>query len=85
MVKMQDIPLGLCTSGRYCYDGYPGSILIPYVFPVLDTAKFYPKDNFPQIFYNNLFGADSGKAILTMDNVKAYTPSICPSSNFSEK
>lgn len=60
--KMQDMPLIQCTSCRYCCDGCPMSIRIPDIFRALNTARLYPKDNRPKMFYKNLTGAGSGKA-----------------------
>lgn len=60
--KMQDMPLIPCTSCRYCCDGCPAGISIPDVFRAVNTARLYPKDNRPKMFYGNLVGAGSGKA-----------------------
>ena len=59
--KMQDMPLIQCTSCRYCVDGCPKSIRIPDIFRALNTARLYPKDNRPKMFYQNLT-RESGKA-----------------------
>lgn len=60
--KMQDKPLIQCTSCRYCCDGCPMSIHIPDIFRALNTARLYPGDNRPKMFYKNLVGAGSGRA-----------------------
>ena len=60
--KMQDKPLIQCTSCRYCCDGCPTSIRIPDIFRAVNTARLYPGDNRPKMFYKNLVGAGSGKA-----------------------
>ena len=59
--KMQDMPLVACTSCRYCCDGCPAGIAIPDVIRALNTARLYPKDRRPILFYRNLV-IDSGKA-----------------------
>lgn len=54
--KMQDMPLVQCTACRYCVDGCPAKISIPDVFRALNTARLYPKDGRPKMFYGNLTG-----------------------------
>ena len=60
--KMQDMSLIPCTSCRYCCDGCPSKILIPDIFHALNTARLYPTDNRPRMFYNNLTSNSSVKA-----------------------
>ena len=38
------------------------SIRIPDIFRAVNTARLYPGDNRPKMFYKNLVGAGSGKA-----------------------
>lgn len=52
--KMQDMPLVQCTACRYCVDGCPMGIAIPDIFRALNTARLYPKDSGPKMFYNNM-------------------------------
>lgn len=59
--RMQDMPLIACTSCRYCCDGCPSGIAIPDMIRALNTARLYPKDRRPILFYRNLV-LDSGKA-----------------------
>ncbi|MCR5106859.1 MAG: aldo/keto reductase, partial [Lachnospiraceae bacterium] len=58
---MQNMDLIPCTSCRYCCDGCPMGIRIPDIFRALNTKRLYPKDDRPNMFYNNLT-MDSGKA-----------------------
>ncbi len=60
--QMQDLPLVACTSCRYCCDGCPAGISIPDVFRALNTARLYPADGRPRMFYKNLVNAGSGAA-----------------------
>lgn len=60
--KMQNMPLVQCTSCRYCCDGCPASIRIPDVFRALNTARLYPSDNRPKMFYRGLVESGAGKA-----------------------
>ncbi len=59
--KMQDMPLVQFTSCRYCCDGCPASIRIPDVFRALNTARLYPSDNRPKMFYRGLVESSAGK------------------------
>lgn len=74
--KMQDMPLVQCTSCRYCCAGCPMSISIPDIFRALNTARLYPKDGRPKMFYANLLGRGSGKA---SDCIECrQCESVCP-------
>lgn len=59
---MQDMPLVPCTACRYCVDGCPQGIRIPDIFRALNTARLYPGDNRPKMFYKNLVRRGSGQA-----------------------
>lgn len=59
---MQGLPLVACTSCRCCCDGCPAGISIPDVFRALNTARLYPTDGLPRMFYKNLVSAGSGVA-----------------------
>ncbi len=61
VAKMLDMDQIQCTSCRYCCDGCPSEIKIPDLFRALNTARLYPKDGRPQMFYNNIT-SNSGKA-----------------------
>lgn len=59
---MQNMPLVPCTACRYCVDGCPQGIRIPDIFRALNTARLYPGDNRPIMFYKNLVRCGSGQA-----------------------
>lgn len=58
---MLDTPLIGCTACRYCTDGCPMQISIPDIFRAENTARLYPGDNRPVMFYRGLT-ARGGKA-----------------------
>lgn len=51
---MLDTPLIGCTSCRYCTPGCPVGISIPDVFSAINTARLYPGDDRPKMFYVSL-------------------------------
>ena len=57
--KMVEKPLIQCTSCRYCCDGCPAKISIPDVFRAVNTARLYPEDNRPKLFYDNMLDYSS--------------------------
>ncbi len=59
---MQDMPLVPCTACRYCTDGCPAGIHIPDVIRALNTARLYPGDSRPKMFYKGLLRQGSGRA-----------------------
>lgn len=73
--RMQDMPLIACTSCRYCCDGCPSGIAIPDMIRALNTARLYPKDRRPILFYRNLV-LDSGKASSCI--ACGQCESVCP-------
>ncbi|MDD3919905.1 MAG: aldo/keto reductase [Eubacteriales bacterium] len=75
VTKMLDMPLIQCTSCRYCCDGCPAGIRIPEVFRAMNTARLYPGDGRPQMFYGNLlsYSAKAGDCIAC-----GQCESVCP-------
>ncbi len=59
--KMTDMDQIACTSCRYCCDGCPSEIKIPDLFRALNTARLYPNDRRPHMFYAKIT-ANAGKA-----------------------
>ncbi len=58
---VQKVELIQCTSCRYCTPGCPMGISIPDIFRALNTARLYPKDGRPKMYYRGLTER-SGKA-----------------------
>lgn len=73
--KMSDMPLVPCTACRYCCDDCPAKINISEILRALNTARLYPNDERPRMFYNNLV-SNSGRA---KDCVECgQCESVCP-------